>query len=97
MAKEFPGAHLEGARGTPKECSDYCSKDGNYTEYGQLPSVTGRACKFGDIIAQAEEGDIDVIKTAHPGVYLRYKATLLSSYLAFDQGEGRKWGKGHPP
>ncbi|GIY98945.1 hypothetical protein CEXT_117961 [Caerostris extrusa] len=35
--KILPAAHLEISRGAPQEASDYCKKDGDFSEYGRLP------------------------------------------------------------
>jgi len=38
----FPRAHISSSRGSPQENYDYCSKDGDYWEIGELPQK-GRA------------------------------------------------------
>jgi len=36
--------HTEIARGSPEENRTYCTKDGDYTEYGSLPAGQGKRC-----------------------------------------------------
>lgn len=38
MKKLMPRAHLEVSRGTPDQNEDYCSKEGDYYEFGEKPS-----------------------------------------------------------
>lgn len=37
LKRFLPRAHLEKANGTPKQNRDYCTKDGEYYEFGSLP------------------------------------------------------------
>lgn len=37
LKKKLTRAHLESAKGTPQQNYDYCVKDGDYYEFGQLP------------------------------------------------------------
>lgn len=68
-------AHWEIARGTNKEASDYCKKDGQYHEFGELPPeqhVKGNAAnadKWRAINDHAKAGDIAWIDENHPKVF----------------------------
>ncbi len=67
MKKLFVRAHLEIAKGTPQQASDYCKKDGDYVEYGLLPltaaevSSTRMKKKWDDAWESAKAGRIEDI------------------------------------
>lgn len=81
VKKLLPGAHLEVARGTPQEASDYCKKDGDYFEYGELPIPSnikgGEAtkAKWERIKALAKAGRLEEIDA---DVYVKNRFSLLS-------------------
>lgn len=88
----IPGAHFERMRGSSAEAAEYCKKDGQYTEYGQLPSPTDAAGPFKSAISLAKEGKIDEVADVYPGIYLRYKRTLESMLKFSDTDLSRSCG-----
>lgn len=76
-------AHIELARGSNAEASDYCKKDGNFTELGELPPERGRQGgeatkrKWEDAFNAAKEGDFDAIP---PELYIRYRTSFKAIY-----------------
>lgn len=42
VRKTFGDAHIEVAKGNPQQNIDYCSKDGEYYEFGERPTQGGR-------------------------------------------------------
>lgn len=42
LNKWFPRAHIEPAKGTPKQNFEYCSKDGDFISFGKVPAGTGK-------------------------------------------------------
>ncbi|AXL65905.1 replication-associated protein [Cybaeus spider associated circular virus 1] len=76
--KNFENFHFEKTKGTIHEAVEYCKKDGDFTEYGVLPSATGNNSAFKQVLAFAKKGEISAIEDEHPGIYIRYKRTLES-------------------
>lgn len=81
LQRLLPGGHYEVTRGSMQQASDYCKKDGDFVEYGELPEephvAGGRAtmARWNKTRELAKEGKIEEIDS---DIYIRYRHSLLS-------------------
>lgn len=70
------GGHLEPARGTNAQAADYCKKDGNYYETGELPAPSGQGSVWKDFQEWVRELDHWPTDTEFadrfPNLFVRY-------------------------
>ena len=76
IKKLFPNAHIEIAKGTPQEASEYCTKAdtriGEPTIWGELP-IQGKRSDIEDMVLMIEEGhSLKEVRQTYPSQYLRY-------------------------
>jgi len=91
--KSTPGlsrAHLEPAKGTPVQAANYCKKDGEYTEYGQLPAGAGRRTDLEELYQLIKSGaGKEEVADKFPSQFIRYRNSILA--LIADYQEERDW------
>lgn len=63
-------------RGSVQECIDYCKKDGDFSEFSNVPEDPKKNNHFKRCIDLAENGRMSQLKEEYPGHYLRYKSTF---------------------
>lgn len=82
--------HLEVAKGSAQQNRDYCTKDGDFFEYGQIPSPGSRS-DIREVKDMVMNGGtmMDVIKVATSYQSLR-TAELLLKYVPCDKGYHEK-------
>jgi len=64
--------HLEPARGTPWQNREYCSKEGNYVERGELPQQGSRTDLGKAIDTLKTTNSITCVAQEHPEIFVKY-------------------------
>lgn len=88
LKKIFPTIHLEQKKGTFLQASEYCKKDGDFFEDGELPAdpkSKGEAEKekWEIILQKAREGDEEWLRIQYPAIYFKH-LVLFRSHRVFD-------------
>jgi len=89
VAKMFPRAHVDVANGSASQNYTYCTKEGNFFEFGDRPMEKrdaqhkggqGNAKRFKLAIELARKGDMDTIRDEDPQMFLLHETRLESLY-----------------
>lgn len=97
--KEYmPKAHIEKALGSPEQNYNYCSKDGDFEEFGELPKQ-GRRNDLEVATDFLKEHSLLETAIEFPGIYVKFSKGLISfkNMITKDRTEKPKviwiWGK----
>ncbi|AXH74253.1 MAG: putative viral replication protein [Cressdnaviricota sp.] len=84
----IPDSHLSVAKGSAAQNKKYCSKEGDWTEYGDIPSCQGKRTDLDELVATIKEGTRckRVLYEQHREVCAKYPR-FVQEYLTLTQPE----------
>lgn len=88
LKKIWPKGHFEITRGTPEEAAQYCKKDEDFEEFGEIPppryanGADATKAKWVDIKDKAKSGDLDEID---PKIFVTHYRTLKQISYDFQE------------
>ena len=78
IKKKFPKAHLEARRGSASQASEYCKKDGDYVEVGEM-SNQGKRSDIEEATDMILEGHrMREVALNNPSTYVKYHKGLMA-------------------
>lgn len=84
MQKAFIRCHLSPAKGNEKQNYEYCSKDGEFEEFGER-SKQGKRTDLSEAIETLKTGSLTTVAAQHPETYVKFYRGLAQWKLAMDQ------------
>jgi hypothetical protein len=84
VKKAIPAAHWETAKGNEEQNYEYCSKDGEFEEFGERKKQ-GKRTDLEDAIETLRTGTLAKVAEEHPTAYVKFHRGLAQWKLALDQ------------